>query len=99
KPTGDSLFQNCRYYLWGGTRTYRDSTGRSFQERLLTPYMGEFIAECPLDKGYRPGSELDPKVFDRKKFYELYGSSYAYQMAILDTQGKSTAFEYKATEI
>ena len=99
KPTGDSLFQNCRYYLWGGTRTYRDPSGKSFNERLLTSYMGEFIAECPLDKGYRPGSGLDPNVFDKQKFYEVYGSSYAYQAAILDNQGKSKAFEFAATEI
>jgi prepilin-type N-terminal cleavage/methylation domain-containing protein/prepilin-type processing-associated H-X9-DG protein len=99
KPTGDSLFQNCRYYLWGGKRTYNDPTGNSFRERLLTPYMGEFIAECPLDKGYRPGSGLDPGFFNNKRFYELYGSSYAYQAAILDLKGTSKSFEYSATEI
>jgi len=99
KPTGDSLFQNSRYYLWGGRRTYNDPTGKSFRERLLTPYMGEFIAECPLDKGYRPGSGLDPVFFNNKRFYELYGSSYAYQAAILDLRGTSRAFEYSATEI
>jgi hypothetical protein len=61
--------------------------------------MGEFIAECPLDKGYRPGSGLDPAFFNNKRFYELYGSSYAYQSAILDLKGTSKSFEYSATEI
>ena len=98
KPTGDSLFQNCRHYVWGGKRTYVDPSGKTFRERLLTPYMGEFVAECPLDKGYRPGSGLDA-AFNNKSFYEVYGSSYSYQSAILDIQGKSTAFEYSATEI
>ncbi len=94
----DSLFQNCRYYLWGGRQNYNNPTGDRHRERLLTRYMGEFIAECPLDKGYRPGSGLDPRVF-KGNFYRLYGSSYAYQMAILDQKGKSKAFEYPATEV
>jgi prepilin-type N-terminal cleavage/methylation domain-containing protein len=84
----DSLFQNCRYYLWGGKQTYRDLAGKQHRDRLLTPYMGEFIAECPLDKGYGPGSGLDPKQFNGN-FYRLYGSSYAHQMAILDLKGKA----------
>jgi hypothetical protein len=60
--------------------------------------MGEFIAQCPLDKGYGSGSGLDPTLF-KGSFYTLYGSSYAYQMAILDLKGASKAFEYAATEI
>jgi len=94
----DSLFQNCKYYLWGGKQTYRDLNGKQHRDRLLTPYMGEFIAECPLDKGYGPNSGLDPRQF-KGNFYRLYGSSYAYQMAILDLKGKSKALEYPTTEV
>ncbi len=94
----DSLFQNCKYYLWGGKPTYTDVSGKTHRERLLTKYMGEFIAECPLDKGYGPNSGLDPKQF-KGSFYKLYGSSYSYQMAILDLKGKSKAFEFQTTEI
>ena len=94
----DSLFQNCRYYLWGGKQTYRDPAAKLHRERLLTRYMGEFIAECPLDKGYGPKSGLDPNQF-KGNFYKLYGSSYAYQMAILDLKGTSKAFEYPTSEI
>jgi len=95
KPTLDSLFQNCRYYLWGGKDT---ATRTNNAERLLTRYLGQFIAECPLDKGYRPGSGLDPAIYTGS-FDKLYGSSYAYQTAILDRNGKSQAFEYPATEV
>jgi len=95
KPTLDSLFQNCRYYLWGGKDT---ATRTNNAERLLTRYMGEFVAECPLDKGYRPGSGLNPAIYTGS-FYKIYGSSYAYQAAILDKNGKSQAFEYPTTEV
>ena len=95
KPTLDSLFQNCRYYLWGGRNT---ATRTNNNERLLTRYMGEFVAECPMDKGYRAGSGLDPVIF-KGSFYKVYGSSYAYQAAILDSRGKSRSFEYAATDV
>ncbi len=95
KPTTDSLFQNCRYYLWGGKNT---ATKTNNSERLLTRYMGEFVAECPLDKGYRAGSGLDPVIY-AGSFYKIYGSSYAYQAAILDKNGTSKAFEYPTTEV
>ncbi len=99
KPVAqDSLFQNCKYYLWGGKQTYRDLTGKTHRERLLTKYMGEFIAECPLDKGYGPKSGLDLNQF-KGSFYKLYGSSYSYQMAILDLKGKSTSFGFQATDV
>lgn len=95
KPTTDSLFQNCRYYLWGGKET---ATKTNNSERLLTRYMGEFVAECPMDKGYRAGSGLNPAIYTGS-FYKIYGSSYAYQAAILDKNGKSLAFEYPTTEV
>ena len=94
KPTADSLFQNCRYYLWGQPKATNPDTS----ERLLTHYMGKFIAECPMDTGYRPGSGLDPVIY-AGSFYRIYGSSYAYQAAILDQAGRSTAFSFKATEV
>ncbi len=91
----DSLYQNCRYYVWGGKETYNGTNGHT--ERLLTRYTGEFVAECPLDKGYRAGSGLPNTI--KGNFYKVYGSSYAYQVAILDAKGTSTAFEYQTTEV
>jgi len=91
----DSLYQNCRYYVWGGKVTYNGTNGHT--ERLLTRYMGEFVAECPLDRGYRAGSGLPSTV--KGNFYQAYGSSYAYQVAILDAKGTSPAFEYPTTEV
>jgi prepilin-type processing-associated H-X9-DG protein len=63
----------------------------------LTRYMGEFVAECPLDKRYRTGSGLPSTI--KGNFYRVYGSSYAYQVAILDSKGISKAFEFQATEV
>jgi len=96
KPTADSLFQNCRYYLWGQDKAVPPNNG----ERLLTRYMGTFVAQCPLDKGYRPGHGLNPVTY-AGSFYQIYGSSYAYQAAILDKdKGKITAFApYQTTDI
>ena len=91
----DSLYQNCRYYVWGGKDTYQGTNGHS--ERLLTRYMGEFVPLCPLDKGYGAGSGLPNTI--KGSFYQVYGSSYAYQVAILDSKGTSQAFEYQTTEV
>ena len=91
----DSLYQNCRYYVWGGRMTYNGTNGHT--ERLLTRYMGEFVAECPLDRGYRAGSGLPSEV--KGTFYQDYGSSYAYQVAILDAKGTSPVFEFATTEV
>ena len=90
-----SLFQNCRYLLWG-----QDTGTPGNNERLLTRYMGKFVGECPMDKGYRPGSGLDPTIF-KGSFYKIYGSSYAYNVAILDTKGASKAFSppFTTTEV
>jgi len=94
RPTSNSLFQNNRMYLWGENDNFDIRN-----ERLLTPYMGKFIAECPLDQGYRAGSGLSDFYLDGN-FFQVYGSSYVYQSAILDVRGRSRSFPgHTATDV
>jgi prepilin-type N-terminal cleavage/methylation domain-containing protein/prepilin-type processing-associated H-X9-DG protein len=77
---GESLFQNCRFYIWGQPYTV---TGVPTEKRLLDPYTGALVAQCPLETGYRNAALGAP--YDGKTFYEVYGSSYSFNSAILDT--------------
>ena len=88
EPSPASLYHNNRVNLWGGNENHlSDSTHPEGEERKLTPYMGEFVGLCPLDKGYRPGSSLDGTVYTKGSFYEVYGTSYVYNTGLLDNQG------------
>ena len=59
--------------------------------------MGEFIASCPLDEGFRPGSGIS--LEGRGTFYELYGGSYIYQSAILDSNGNLAGTGHTSTAV
>jgi len=87
----NSLYQNVRHYAWGDNRN-RVSGFRNKAKRLLTPYMGEFVPECPLDEGYQAGSGLESTLYTKGNFYDVYGSSYAFQASILDkSKGNSVS--------
>ena len=84
RPTPhNSQYQNALHYIWGDNRN-QVSGFRNKAKRLLTPYMGEFVPECPLDEGYQTGSGLDSTLYTKGNFYDVYGSSYAFQACILD---------------
>ena len=84
KPAPDnSLCQNVRHYAWGDNRN-RVSGFRNKAKRLLTPYMGEFVPECPLDEGCQTGSGLESTLYAKGNFYDVYGRSYVFQACILD---------------
>jgi prepilin-type N-terminal cleavage/methylation domain-containing protein/prepilin-type processing-associated H-X9-DG protein len=87
KPSSESLFQNCRFYIWGQPYTI---FGVPTVSRLLDPYTGALIAQCPLETGYRNAGLGAP--YDGKTFYELYGSSYAFNAAIYDSTSTTLAF-------
>lgn len=84
-PTGASLEYNNRFKMWGEPDAF--DLDPSKRPRKLNRYGAESIAACPLDKGYNPGSSLDaiPPFSTGATFYEAYGTSYLYQMGILDS--------------
>jgi prepilin-type N-terminal cleavage/methylation domain-containing protein len=73
-PTVYSLLSNNQSYLWGEPPGVTRPT-------LLSTYTGKFISKCPLDRGYAPGNPLGwPGTF-----YDIYGTSYHYQVALIDS--------------
>ena len=69
-----SLSWNNQAYIWG-----RGGTAH----RLLEPYLTEVLPHCPLDEGYQAAHGLGP-FFDNKSFYDLYGTSYVYNIVLND---------------
>ncbi len=90
-----SWFWNNRAYLWGTKRTYQSTGLVEGGTRLLTDYMGEFIARCPLDQGYGPGTGLGING----PFFDNYGTSYVYQSAILSTNGDLAGTGHTASAV
>ena len=91
RPTpNNSLFQKVRFDIWGDNRN-QVSGFQNKAKRLLTAYMGEFVPECPLDEGFQAGSGLESTLYTKGNFYDVYGSSYAFQACILDANGKSVS--------
>ncbi|MBN2211611.1 MAG: type II secretion system protein [Sedimentisphaerales bacterium] len=74
-----SLLFNNRMKLWGN-----DESAEEAEPRLLDPYLGKKIEECPLDKGYQEeaGNYIDPSVYLGHSFYEIYANSYVYNAGI-----------------
>ncbi len=75
-----SLMHCNRMKMWGN-----DEDAGELYPRLLDPYLGKLIEECPLDKGYQEEaypylpSPIDPYL---GPFYEVYGNSYVYNAGI-----------------
>lgn len=82
KANPESLAWNNRAYIFG-KRTSNLWGPPDNNPRILEAYLGQVVAECPLDrKGYRPGagSGLDNGV----SFFDRYGSSYLYNAFLYD---------------
>jgi len=82
KANPESLHWNNRAYIFG-KRTSNLWGPPDNNPRILEPYLGQVVAECPLDrKGYRAGagSGLDNGV----SFFNRYGSSYLYNAFLYD---------------
>jgi prepilin-type processing-associated H-X9-DG protein len=75
---GESLFQNNKFYLWGDPVTVGGTVTTS---RLLDPYTHKLIPQCPLETGYRQSMGTN---FDGRTFYEIYGTSYCYNVGLED---------------
>ncbi len=74
--------------LWGNEK----STGELIP-RLLDPYLGKQVQECPLDKGYQPEAELfftNWSEIAGRSFYDIYGTSYIYNTGMQYATGGST---------
>lgn len=79
-PAPGSLYHNNSNCLWG----YDEETSALVgSERKLTRYLGKPVHACPLDKGYGPEVSLSPEFMGRP-FFEVYGSSYQYNSAVLE---------------
>ena len=91
EPTPASLYHNNRVNLWGGHENALANAGYPESgRRKLTEYLGVNVAECPLDRGYKPGSSLDGGAYTSGSFYEVYGTSYVYNTGILSEHGSAT---------
>ena len=97
KPSPATLFWNNKSKLLGQHHDYNDPQGSNESTRILTPYIGKLIAECPLDEGYRPGAGENLESWG--KFYRAYGNSYVYQAMILNRAGRNLETGHPATPV
>lgn len=77
-----SLYQNNTIYVWGNPA--KDIDGSPTGQRLLDPYVGNLVAQCPLETGWRAGPGATPPGLTGPTFYEKYGTSYVYNAAMED---------------
>jgi prepilin-type N-terminal cleavage/methylation domain-containing protein/prepilin-type processing-associated H-X9-DG protein len=78
--TAESVYQNNKFYVWGSRVT--TATGVT-EDRLLDAYTHKLVAQCPLELGYRSAA-LGP-AFDGRTFFDVYGSSYLYNVGLEDS--------------